>query len=192
MNLPRFHSNAEINGSWANAESYCKAPNGFSQGEFRSANSYCIPGQLVAWVIFSVKMAMSSCAFFIHVLVVLGLCSKPKVSRINTRRVVSTGAVVQYKKPFWYWAYVQNPRRSLGRNRSGFVKPFVYFPMAKIRFSGSPNPTRLGFSNLGPKSFGKTWGKTLLCQVLRGNLDHSSLSCAVGLLAHRAFSLSHA
>jgi len=113
--------------------------------------------------------------------------SCPQMIRMDTSPVVASRAVVKDTKSLKNGTKVQNPTRTMGVLVAVSFLPSANSAVPIAVNSSSPNPTRLGFSDLGPKAFKEGWGKPLRSQVLRRNLDHTVSFCPFGLLAQRAF-----
>lgn len=124
-------------------------------------------------------------------LVLLG-GSKPKMGRIDASSVVTSRAVVKDMESFWNGTVMHNPRGLVGANRFSAFSAFAADETVPIGTGASrPQPAGISLLDFGPKSLWKVFRQALRSKVLQGNLDHSSVLCAVGLQARRAFSFCH-
>lgn len=113
--------------------------------------------------------------------------SKPKVIWSNASRVV---AFVKDAFSVWNRTPKQYPRSNVGENASSVGQSRVNPPISISGYPRHPEPATIGYSNLGPESTWKSDGKLLRRQIFASNLVHSSVICAFGVQARRAFSLS--
>lgn len=104
--------------------------------------------------------------------------SKPKVFRINTSRVVSSGAVVKNAHSLWDWAFAENPRSDMGSDWNSGSESFGDIAVTERTFCASPKPTAFGLGNLRPKPILEVRRKALRAQVVRCNLNHIRSVCA--------------
>lgn len=128
--------------------------------------------------------------FVPHIQKILGICSEPQVRRINAIWAIPIRAIVTHTKTFWDWAKVKNPRGFMGKNHiaSPDFKPSINIPVGLLCSPSKPSPiptTRSDVHFLKEPAW-KIFGKSLRIQILNGNLVHSSVLCASGLLAQRA------
>ena len=108
-------------------------------------------------------------SFLDSVLVIILMGSKPKVVRIHTCLVVSTGTIMENAKSIWNRAFIQNPRGPVSKN--GF--PFVISPSPiclpiSLEYEARPKPARISFVDFLPESLREIFGKSLRGQILRG------------------------
>lgn len=157
-------------------ETYSKPVGKLLHGELASCvklsrSTDLLISQLVGSNLFAVKLPS-----FLNLVLHVGCsCSKEKMLGINTRRVVSSGAIMKHTKTIWNRANVQNPRSP--RRYCHTSKPGVNATVSFVRAS-RPNPTRIGFIDFRPKPARECFGKTLRSQILRSNLSSHSLVCA--------------
>lgn len=190
-----------------------KPPNGISGYDWKlsrkvgNRNSRCVQllyqnsllfGQFAGPMKFTPRSKTSSLRY--HISTVIRIVTKPEVFRSNTRRIV---------------AFVQNVHssRSVLLNRSNVKHPtsdvshemhLLYSrPYSSVAIYGRwsrPHPTRTQFRSmrrhrsilihLRPKPCGERFRKSLRSQILRSNIDHSSVSTPFGLQAQRRFPLT--
>lgn len=155
-------------------------------GKAASNFSYLIDRELTRWVSFS-----RQCSALVRRIVgILLVSSKPKMARVHTRRVVSLGTIMEHKKPTWYWPEVDNPTSSVCHDLTTASVALSEIPISSFVSVASPQPAAIRFVDLRPKPCRERFRKTLRSQVLRSNLDHSSVSTPFGLQAQRRFPLT--
>lgn len=86
-------------------------------------------------------------AFLVHIFKVIGLCSKPKVHRVNARGII-TGMKNVFI--FGYRSIVNLVRKVMGKKD---LVPVTNSAVSFGVFVASPEPTGIGFENLVPESF---------------------------------------
>lgn len=191
MRFPSHTSKAELHGPLTNAEFPRKCSNGKSHLMGGTAKRHYFPSQFVHRIIVTVKMSVASNPFLVHVLAVLRLGSKPKMFWINAGRIITTGAVMQHAKPFWNRSKMQYPRGYISSDRFASNSASADLSVTVGELRSCPNPTGIGLFDFSPKPLWKGFGKSLLRQVFRGNLDHSSVMPRLGYWPAEASSLSH-
>lgn len=185
--LPRLHPEAELHRSLANTELPCKTSDGRLPGaELPPCGDNRFIREFMEAIVFSVKMTVSPRSFFIHILDVVGLRSKPKVSRINTRRVVFYRAIMENALAFWNWTKMKYPRSNMRPSRVSLYTP-AYLAVTVRKLRAGPDPACVGLRNLRPKALWKCFGKTLRSQILTGNLNHNLVLAPFGLQGQRSF-----
>lgn len=146
-----------------------------------------IPSKLVKAVVLSGGNSPLHSSFFNLVTAVVGVRTKPKMCRINARRIIAS---VKNASSFWNWTYVQNPRRDVCKNWHGRIKTFVELAVSRPVLGTSPKPAPKvirQYKNLVEKPFNYGCGKTLLLKVLRSNFVHRLVVARLGLLARPSF-----
>lgn len=95
--------------------------------------------------------------------------SQPKVIGIDTKSVVSIGAIMADEHAFWNRATIQNPRRSVRSYLSGWSWACSHCSISGTFWFSNPQPARISFINSGPKPIWKRFGKSLREKVRFGN-----------------------
>lgn len=136
-----------------------------------------------------ISFAKWASCFACHIRRILGRTAKPKVGGINAGWVISVGTIMKNPQTSWYRSKMENPTDPGSGHR--FPVMAARHPTVSTSISVSrPNPTGIRESNLGKESVWCARRKSLRSQVLGSNLHRYYSLCPVGLLAHRAFSLS--
>ncbi len=181
--LPCFEIHQTVRGHKADSKSCSK----LLQSEIPGApKPSCLfdgfRSEFVTVHLFSAKLS----ALLYLILHVFSSVTKPQVFGINASRIISRWAIMQNALAFWYWPKVKYPRGSRG-NENPHSYAAIDVTVSHFAGAGSPQPTGLGFSDFAPKSFWECSGKTLRSQILRRNLDHSSITNAVRVTGPAAF-----
>lgn len=113
-----------------------------------------------------------------------------KVGGIHTRWIVSLGTIMADLKPIWDWSKMQNPTRPMRQLHSLSSPAASNQPVSSREFPSCPQPTGFSVFNLRKKTVRETDIKSLLFQILRCNVRHSSVLCRFGLLARPALLFS--
>ncbi len=150
---------------------------------------HIFPFEFCEMVALSIECLTPIPAFSYFIIGVILMISKPEVCRIYAGRTVSVGTVVENEHTGWDRPEVQNPRSSVGQYLISAWGANPDCSVATVNCICRPQPARFSHSNLTEKPFWKVFRKTLRAQVISRNLDHSSVLCAFGLQARRAFSL---
>ena len=128
------------------------------------------------------KLSRTQRSLFRRVSNIVQWSSNPKMCRINTPSIVSTGTVVKNVWFFfWDWTKVNNPTCPVGGNHSFSARPHSDRSVA-IPCGSVPQPTRLGNCDLGKEPRNKCFGKSLLIQIFRCKSE--LLSIAHNILGH--------
>lgn len=152
--------------------------------------------QLVSAVKFAATLASDVTAFANAILHVFGKRSFVKMIGPNTARIITMMTGVQMGSP---WTNSQNPGSNMRPNQPLEWIASLNFPISPMAQCCRPNPTvsqmghmlwnRTTLINLRPKPLWECFRKTLRSQVLRSNLNHSSVLTPFGLQAQRRFLL---
>lgn len=108
-------------------------------------------------------MSFTSClsTFLYHIIHIILMSTKPKVSRINTGGIISGRTIVTNNHTFWNWPIVNLVRKTV---RSGFFSTKTESTIAALRFITCPNPTPA--RRILVYSFPKTqFLKLLICHI---------------------------
>ena len=134
-----------------------------------------------------VFLSISASSLSRHVRTILGLCPKPKVVGTYACPVIPSGTVMENTQTFGNRSIVNNPTGFVGGNHLVGSASFANLAVPIIEDSPSPDPAGFSFVHLRPKSLWEGFRKTLRSKVFGRNLDHSSVSLPLGLLARRHF-----
>ena len=97
-------------------------------------------------------MCLTALAHFVSD--ILGVCTEPQMGRINTRRIISIGAIVKSVQSIGNWAKVNLPRNSMcAKSRTLTMFPHSKLTIAVANCVASPKPTGISFLYLLPKQF---------------------------------------
>ena len=147
------------------------------------------PCEFCSAMAFSVMGATKDYSFGTSIKSILFVPPDPKVGGIYTHLIVAIRAVVAYTHSIWNRSEMEHPACDMRPNLSVFSAPLSQVSIAS-KHSTNPDPTTICNSHFAEKSCWKGWGKSLLSKILGGNVaTHSSVFCAFGLQAQRAFSL---
>lgn len=102
--------------------------------------------------------------------------AKIKMFGIDAKTDVATGTLVQNPHSFWNWPNIENPRSDVGVNLTREC-PLVVSnasPKSSMVHGGAakavPNPMGWSDENTFPESLRKSFGKSLLGEIIRGNV----------------------
>lgn len=144
-----------------------------SRGEFVSHCRNCFWLNFAGWIVssahvFSFAWNMAS-SLGKHVSVVFNNRSKPQMFWIYTPLIITTGAIVENIHSFWNRSIAKNPRSPMSKD-AVYFEFGLYDSISLVICRCCPNPTRVRFVDLFPKSFRETWGHSLRGKIFVGKL----------------------
>lgn len=181
-------TNNESNGCVADSKSCSKVFHGCS----RPASSYfeyLRNGKFLLGVIVFVVVANAQSPLSASVGCIVGSGTKPKMFRVDARRIIPTWTVVAHFNSSWDSSVMNHPRNSVCASRR-FSSAYSDIAISPVCFGRHPQPTGIGLFHLCPKSISESRGKSLFNHPLGRNVHHRLVYLpAVDSRSRQAFSL---